>query len=747
MTANDTASDLIGRCLRCLARWLPASETHWEMLNSTAGHGVYGTGYNSWGVQTNQKYLSALAVLSALGPTYGIAADIVEQARARALAALRFSLASHRCSGGACTDGTPWGETWISSLGVERMMHALPLLAPDLTAADQDALAAMLQAEAVATLHGSDHFGRPTGVVGDPWNSSGRNVPESNLWNGALLWRVSRMYPDHPEAAAFAEQARLLLINSVSIPADADEPAQVDGLPVRERFRGANFFADYALDHHGYMNVGYMVICVSNAAMLHFDMRALGHAVPEALHHHQSDLWQVVRRLIFADGRLCRIGGDSRVRYSYCQEYLLPSLAYAADRGDEPFAAPLLAGQLGWTEQEQGAGDTDHFYRPRLSLLAANPYYFTRLESDRACVLGMLACYLHQNPDCLAGAETAAPTFEASVSGGWADLAHGDVVHRCPSRIAAFSWRAHGYAQGMCLPPDDGHLAEWQRNLGGHVRCLGDSGLIDGGNDRHRQLRSCGIGAYDGGFVTAGRLAEGHAVQVAEGWRADDQVSTYLAVAALPDGHTLVGIHLATANDRRVAVLDTKSLHLNIPNDLFNSGSRQLETASGVQTLAERPTAAVVCLHLQSRWACVDGCLGAVGIYGADELTLLRYRERRGGKYESLHVEELCWHGVIGPARMFAPGAVILDTAWAVLAQADADCTERFAATAERLDADDGVRAVRVHAVDGRAYVFAANVGPGEATLARLGATLAPGAATVVCETTQTALGTAVIRA
>ncbi|MCJ7548753.1 MAG: hypothetical protein MUQ30_03625, partial [Anaerolineae bacterium] len=49
-----------------------------------------------------------------------------------------------------------------------------------------------------------------------------------------------------------------------------------------------------------------------------------------------ADLWDVLRRFIFGNGRLARIGGDSRVRYACCQEYLLPSLLYAADvLGDE----------------------------------------------------------------------------------------------------------------------------------------------------------------------------------------------------------------------------------------------------------------------------------------------------------------------------------------------------------------------------------------------------------------------------
>ncbi|HRU05462.1 MAG TPA: hypothetical protein P5137_06770, partial [Candidatus Brocadiia bacterium] len=121
--------------LEMLRRWADGAERYWYEIPGRPGEGCYGAGYNSWGVQTNQKYVAAMAALAAEGGA---------RERERALAGLRFSLASHVSGSGACTDGTQWGHTWISSLGVERMMYGVRLLEPWLTTGDRAALRAGL---------------------------------------------------------------------------------------------------------------------------------------------------------------------------------------------------------------------------------------------------------------------------------------------------------------------------------------------------------------------------------------------------------------------------------------------------------------------------------------------------------------------------------------------------------------------------------------------------------------------------
>lgn len=717
--------DLSG-CLALLARWAEHAERHWYTMPDKADLGCYGTGYNYWGVQTNQKYVAAMAALCTLSrDDPAVPETLRELALRRALAALRFSLRSHVSGDYHCTDGTQWGHTWISALGIERMMYGLGLLEPYLSDADHDSLKRVLTSEAEWLLY-HHRRGDHEGIFADPWNHSGKNAPESNLWNGALLWRAAMMYPDHPHAADWQEQAHLFLINSVSVTADANDERVVAGRPIKERHVGANFFPHYALDHHGYLNVGYMVICLSNAAMLHFDMKAKGWPVPESLYHHHADLWQVLRKMIFSNGRLARIGGDSRVRYAYCQEYLLPTLAYAADCLGEPYAEQLIEGQISLIQEEAAYNGDGSFYGRRLAFLAElSPYYYTRLESDRACVLGMLLAYWPH----VSAANTPSGShntiqpwkaaFEASVAGGWCEPEHGAVLHRTPTRLASFAWRAHGLAQGLCQPPDDGHLAEWQQNLGGYIRFLGDPGFLRGAQPEHRRLGPYRVQEFDGGFVTCGSVLEGVDVVLEEGWRGAVCAEHQIAFAALPDGHTVVGLQYCRTANHRTYVAEVKGLHLNVPNDLYTGHQRTLITTNG-ELILRSPADRAEIVDLQSPWANVEGRIGVVRLYGPKHLALHRVPERRGGRLRSLFVEEICLDCRIGTCAL-DPNTLLLDVGWAVLSDANPIDTARFCAQAAPLLGDEHslpLRAVRVQGLDGHVYVVLANFGPQPASCA-----------------------------
>lgn len=674
-------TDTVQRCVKMLGRWAQAAERYWTDMPD--GMGVYGTGYDWWGVQTVQKHVAAMAVLGA--------ATGDQRATRRALAGLRFNLATHVSGEGEvkCSDGSRWGHTWISPLGIERMMFGVQALGPHLTDEDRAALRRVLASEADWQMN-QHRRGQFTGVHADRWNHSGRNNPESNLWCGALLWRTAMMYPDEGRAPAWRDAAERFLFNSVSVEADAGHPLYV----------GANFFPSFAMDHHGYLNVGYMVICTSNAALLHFDLKALQLPRPEHLDHHHADLWQVIRLMTFDDGRLARIGGDSRLRYTYCQEYLLPSLLYAADQLGDADALTMVGRQLDLIETEIAHAGDGTFYGKRLAELAeASPYYYTRLESDRACAVASVIAYAPllsaPTPD------TRAPTPVAL----WHEPEHGAVVHRSATRFASFAWRGHGYAQGLCLPPGRSDLAEWSHNLAGVVRFMGQPETFTGGQTPHRRLLRHHTTTFEGGFITVGSLMEGVKLSVPEGLTISDMATHDLCFAALPDGHTVVGLQRCVVNDKRAYPMLVQGMRLNVPNDLYNGFSRRVATAGGVlqwTSPAERSEAAA----LRSAWACVDDVMGVVGLYGADTLTVDRSVSRRGGHIRSLYVDELCL-GYAAGARAAEPGAVLLDVGWRVMAGVDAATTEALVGgdeVVERGRDDASVRTVIVVGCDGRRY-------------------------------------------
>lgn len=709
--------------LRLLRDWATNAENYWADLPD--GTGYYGTGYDNWGVQTNQKYVTALAALATCSHAEAQSLNINRDwAVGRAVAALRFSLASHKSGAGRCTNGTQWGRTWISALGIERMMTAVNALDEHLTDADRAALRAMLESEADYLLR-EYGAGDDKRICANVWNHSGQNHPESNGWNGALLWRTAENSPDHPDVAAWRERAHQFLINAVSLATDANDETLIAGKTVRERHIGANFFPNFALDHHGYFNVGYMAICVSGAAMSWFDLKAANQEIPDSLLWHVEDLWRVLRRMVFSDGRLARIGGDTRVRYAYCQEYLLPAILLATQLFGEQHGEQLIGNFMKTVEREVAFNGDGSFYGKRLDSIAqTSPYYYTRLESDRACVLGLLR---------LIGAHVDWPQptddYEKLVAGLWLEPEYGAALHRSPRRLASFAWRAFGMAQGLCLPPDDGNFAEWEGNLCPLVRFMGDDGIISGGPNARRRLIRQNTQAIDGGFLTWGAIEEGVDLTIPEGCVISDMARTQIVFCALPDDQTVVGLQFSRALDKRAFPLEIKGLHWCLPNDLFNDFKRTLHTAQGTQQLSSPPDRDGVAA-LGSLWANVDDVIGVVGLYGAPELSVCRTARRRAGKFRTLFVEEICLGCELG-ARPIEPDTVILDCGWAMLSSADAAQTADFAARNINavLDLPADCRGLKVSALNGKTYVVAANFGDSARFIGVLGRSLEAGEA------------------
>lgn len=681
-------------CLKSLSRWLNSAQAYWVTLPEHPGFGFYGTGYNTWAVQTNQKFIAAAATMAVMDDRN------TEQNMAQAMAALRYFLATHKTGELPLTDGSRWGHTWISVLGLERMMYVFKLLDEQLTDEDKAAAKRVLTSEADWLAHDLERGGTK-GVHASKWDN-GNNDPESHMWNGSFLWRIAQMYPDHANVTDWVEQSNLLLFNAITTEADADH----------ELYVGPQFFENYALDHHGYMNVGYMVITLSNAAMLYFDLKHNDWPTPEHLTHNLENLWKVVKKMIFADGRLCRIGGDSRVRYAYCQEYLLHAMMMAADLFGDTHVLYLCASQLQTMSKEQMTNSDGSYYGSRLAYLKkTSPYYYTRIESDRAC---MVAAAMHYNT-LVKWPGRGTMDFESDVTGGWAEPEHGDVMHRSPTRIASVSWHACGLGQAMCQPPDDGNLAEWSSNLCSVIKFMGDQSSIQELHPKHRDLEHFQIDSFEGGFATLGRTREGINVEVKEGWKSTQLATLQQAFIALPDGQTLVGMHHCRTGEMRTYPTLIKGMHLNLPNDLYNGHLRTLSTPEDQLTLATETKSDHV-VQLNCDWVNIDHRMGVVGLYGADSLCIDRSTQRRGGPYHSLHVDEICYGYQEGADAGVPPYNMILDIGFAIGSNINAQDTQQMAMKTE-CKSDGDLRIVQIMGADGRMYVACANFGLGTRTI------------------------------
>ncbi len=661
----------------------------------------YGSGESGhWAVQINQQVAGALACLASLPPeTLSEAGCALSAAELRdmALAMTRYSLRTHRTGDLDCTDGKKWGRHWISVLGYERMIPGLDLLREFFTADDEARLRALVECEC-------DYRMNEYELVADPDASTGRNKPESNIWNGAFLLRAAAdmaagaARSEEGTCFAWRERGTDFLVNGLSFPDDAENATAVLGKPVRERFVGANFFSDGALDHHGYLNVGYAYVCLSNLALLYFSFKRRGLPPPAGFMHNLRRVWEWCKRCTFPDGRLLRIGGDSRARYTYCQAFALQGWHLACDLWRDEDAARFARGYLALVAREQAENPDGTFYGKRLSAMRAeSPWWETRLECDPFTVLATSAHWAAGECECgaarspsqagralenalLGTASADCSVLPARASGETAALAdpplwigayHGAALLRTPGAVRSVVSRAfcgptrsnarNFHETGpaaLCLPENRSDLAEWSGNLFAFIGLRGP-----------KHVGSATVEETPGGFrwLWEGDILEDN--PLGEGEDRYHVLRRRCAAEALPDGRTM------RISDRVECIKETtlpvgfRALNLQIPNDIYN-GHKRVYTAGDqsapiCETRSYPPAGQII--ETNSTFLEIDGALRVRSLTGK-RLRILRPAGQGAYCYNGLtsqYVETVVTDFSL-ESRHLMPGDVLVDESYEV---------------------------------------------------------------------------------
>ncbi|MCL2743303.1 MAG: hypothetical protein FWE67_05585 [Planctomycetaceae bacterium] len=689
--AAASESNLQLRYLRSLEPWVKAAVS--EIHRHTSDSVYYGPGYSGhWFMQAHGTAFSAFAVL-ATDPNTDVSRTGMskEELRKTALDMLRFALRSHKAGGGTCADGNTWGNSWISSLTLERMSFGIEALDKFLDDELRTLYRKVTESEAEYLLE--------TPILA---GLTQNNKPESNMWNGIALFRAAVLQPNHPQAAKWKERASDYLTNAISVPSDAVNTNLIDGKPIKDRFIGANMFETMGCNHHGYMNVGYMYLTLSNLAIFHLYCKKNGIEPPEALYHHAEQLWKVCKACTFHDGRFARIGGDTRIRYSYCQDYGIPVWLLARECFGDADAAAFEHGWIDIVNREQADNPTGWFMKSRLERLAEiSPLYYLRVEGDKACTFAFGA-YWHRNFDFdkLFRKQVDAPAQ-------WYDEYHGAWFQRGQKRFASWCFEGALKTTGLCVPANASDMAEWQFNLAGQV-----SGM---GLQNTAEVRAKTGFQFNGGFAAAGRHRTHATSPVAEGQGSEQTAIVDVAYCALPDDRTVIVIQRART-EFPAYLSRVRGLALSIPNDVFNGFKRKVISASGTRILQGISDKFELC-EFPDRWLNVDDKLGVVEIYGGSpKIARVAGRQIKihgvapaaaGGL---LYAEEICQVSFEG-ARHFGANETLFDCAAAILV-ADAETTKLTSSSKEfrRVNhPSPEVRAVLAADAAGQKYLITAN--------------------------------------
>lgn len=604
---------------KLLKDWVAFSQKHLYYCPEKNGLICYGVGeHGTWAVQTQQKAFSAFAILAALKEID--LSDFVltrEQLLEQALGMLRYSLHTHLEGDFTCSNGEKWGHSWIYALGIERMFHAIDAIEEYLTDEDRELLKKVMISESDFILN---HYPIEAGLVE-------HNKPESNIWNGSILYRTAFLYPDSPNRDRYIEKARRFFANGLSVESDENSDEIVDGIRIGDVFVGANMFDSYACNHHGYLNIGYMNICLSNIAMLHFFFKSRNIKGDDMIYHHLYKQWQLIRETTFDDGRLLRIGGDSRARYCYCQDYALPAWALIEDVYHED-CSMLEDGWLKILQTETSANGDGSFLSNRFGHFEnLSPLYYTRLESDRANAISM-AVYWHNKYDLsCCGKRKHIPQ--------WKDEYHGSALISTGNRYASFTWEASEKPQGLILPKNDSSFAEWRYNLAARICGVG--------RENYDEVESKKVIEFNGGFLTFGTTISYSDNFMAEGQSKEKMARKNIVFAALPDENTVLCLQYAKTLNR-VYCSEISGTFWNIPNDVFNNSQRKLKYENGEICLEGGDYTKEYETISLGRYANVDD---KIGIASKLPLTLVRRGNRqveikRVENSGTLYCEEIC---------------------------------------------------------------------------------------------------------
>lgn len=658
-----------------VTEWLQFGTRHFHFLDNSSHLGRFGpTSAGALAVEATALY-AFVHGLAASDDSFDLAECPMDAGECvdRGLAAFRYCLHSHVSHADEVADGLSWGGTGMSPKMADQMALAAEVLGDFLEERDREQFAHLIEHEADCNillpyhLEHVDHglFRKRPPV---PTERFGTSYPESNAWRACILARALLSDPDNGSSEQWRESMLMHLTNALSTPADAEDDTVFDGRPVREWHAGANLHPNFALEHHGFFHPGYVNRALLSLFSAAYAFEDAGVDPPESLLRNVPEVWDVQRRLLLWEGNLAYPAGDDYPRYCWGLLYLLPVLVFAQHELEDVVARRAELALADLLRREQQANGDGSFSagrleawrqvieeRPPLAPLRPAPSVYYRTQVDGA-FYPALAHWWHRRREAPEPASDAQMDDELCEPFSEPDC--GLVFQRSPKRFASWSWNAYRCgAQGLVLPREGDHMAEWQGNLVSRFTVRGaqcDRRVLE----HHEHV-------FENGFATSGRLAV-----------CENSIEHRLGFVALPDGRTTVCLSRARTL-RPVEMLMHEGLCLNIANDLFNDNCRRVYCADNACELpgvgAPREE-----MSIESLWLNVDDMLGVVALDGQERFILSIDGERRAAGHS------LCYHEVLRPSvkrsRTLLANALLEDSAVALVTSIDAEETARWLA-------------------------------------------------------------------
>ncbi len=400
-------------------------------------------GYLGWGGHGEKEILANIgmshlyAMLISFGQYDAVVTGVSrDEALRRIEGVIRYCCHTHFSGSHACVDGDTWGGGWHDSSWSTVLAHTVWLVWPKLDEATQEMAARVIAAEANRFID----LTPPSGKINN-------TRAEENAWNTRATAIASVMFPEHPHAEQWRIASRRWMMNCLSVAADQEDPAIVDGRPVCEWASTENVHPDFTIENHGIVYPVYMwssMVNLCQSAGYHIYARR---DPPQAAFHHLRDVYDVYKRLQTWEGLPAYINGSDKFLHLQVVDIFLHSF-FAQVLGDRE-AAHLEAVELEILERMQARFSDGRLY----PVEEVGPW--SRVN-NLSFILGgsYLLHYVLQNDV----EPIEVDRFERRIS-GVSYFPHGKfLLHRTPNKLVSFAWSKAHRIMGLAMPREGSWL-------------------------------------------------------------------------------------------------------------------------------------------------------------------------------------------------------------------------------------------------------------------------------------------------
>jgi hypothetical protein len=590
------------------------ADKFWQDSSTNAGAGYWGSGRSD---QMNEGIRAIAGMVLTCGALlkYDNGPDAAERAvrLSQARRAIRYAVSTHLTGTEKCTDSKPWGGSWQSAMWTATLTFGAWLIWDHLDAGLRQGLERVVASEADRFMGTKPPAGRP-----------GDTKAEENGWNMVCLAVAANLLPNHPHATAWQQKGIEYMMNTLSVPQDAQENWLIDGRPVSEWFAGANLQPDFTLENHNIFHPSYMACSsyfMTQAAMYYTYAR---HPIPEAATHHLLNTWKMFQTIVLPSSETAYPQGMDWELHGVPYINLYASLAsYQKDGLAARFEQNCLQYMRAWQLMRHGdlavPGSGLGFTRHAICAEQAS-YAFLAHKIFGPPIAGM-----------------SEGKAAARLQGVWEHPYVGFIAHRTESKFASFSWKNR--FMGVLIPIGSGHDANPFFTVPITSGLVGSFELSPRGDTSIKPI-SHEWRTTPNGFETTGSLLINGA-----------RLKQTLRVTSVGK-QTLVYQDYVIALTN-VSVSQERGVPVGIENDEVSGGKRVVHHRGGTTTFEWKSPGKPG--SFPGSWANVDGRLGVVMAAGSG----LSYQQPKGYDPHTGVCADLLYASYSDRPRQFRAGETV----------------------------------------------------------------------------------------